>query len=246
MDTIILILAILPVIVLALYIYKKDKYEKEPLGMLIWAFVLGILAIPMDLITVGIINSIWEGDMVFYSAFFEAGIPEELCKWTLFMLVIWRNKNFNEFFDGIVYACFIGLGFACIENIMYVFGNETLGSALVTGVMRALLSVPGHFLFAVIMGYFLGMAKFRPQERRKYLTLSLVCPMLAHGLFDYLLMLSSALSENDMGLIGAGMFFIFIYLDIKMWKIGIKNIAKMQENSRIEHNNEIFRNIFKS
>ena len=246
MDTIILILAILPVIVLALYIYKKDKYEKEPFRMLLLAFFLGILAIPIDLVVVQTINGLWVGETVFYSAFFEAGIPEELCKWTLFMLVIWRNKNFNEFFDGIVYACFIGLGFACIENIMYVFGNETLGSALVTGVMRALLSVPGHFLFAVIMGYFLGMAKFRPQERRKYLTLSLVCPMLAHGLFDYLLMLSSALSENDMGLIGAGMFFIFIYLDIKMWKIGIKNIAKMQENSRIEHNNEIFRNIFKS
>lgn len=246
MDTIILALAILPVIVLAFYIYKKDKYEKEPFRMLLLAFFLGILAIPIDLVVVGIINGMWVSETVFYSAFFEAGIPEELCKWTLFMLVIWRNKNFNEFFDGIVYACFIGLGFACIENIMYVFGNETLGSALVTGVMRALLSVPGHFLFAVIMGYFLGMAKFRPQERRKYLTLSLVCPMLAHGLFDYLLMLSSALSENDMGLIGAGMFFIFIYLDIKMWKIGIKNIAKMQENSRIEHNNEIFRNIFKS
>ena len=246
MDTIILALAILPVIVLALYIYKKDKYEKEPLRMLLLAFFLGILAIPIDLVVVKTINGLWVSETVFYSAFFEAGIPEELCKWVLFMLVIWRNKNFNEFFDGIVYACFIGLGFACIENIMYVFGNDTFGGALATGVMRALLSVPGHFLFAVIMGYFLGMAKFKPQERRKYLILSLVCPMLAHGLFDYLLMLSSALSENDMELIGVGLFVIFIYLDIKMWKIGVKHIAQMQENSRIEHNNDVFRNIFKS
>ena len=76
------------------------------------------------------------------------------------MIVIWRNKNFNEPFDGIVYACFIGLGFAGIENIMYVFGNDTVGGALTTGVMRALLSVPGHFLFAVIMGYFLGPFPF--------------------------------------------------------------------------------------
>lgn len=246
MNTIIFILAILPVIVLASYIYKKDKYEKEPLSMLILAFFLGMLAIPMDLVVVGIINAMIPGGTVFYQAFFEAGIPEEFCKWALFMLVIWRNKNFDEFFDGIVYACFIGLGFACIENMMYVFDSESYSTALHTGVVRALLSVPGHFLFAVIMGYFLGMAKFRPQQRGKYLILSYVCPVIAHGIFDYLLMLSSALSENNMELIGAGMFMIFLYLDVKMWKIGVRQIATMQEQTRIEHNNEIFRNIFKS
>ena len=246
MDTIILILAILPVIVLAWYIYKKDKYEKEPLSMLLFALFLGILAIPMDLLVVAIINSVIPGESVFYSAFFEAGIPEEFCKWALFMIVIWRNKNFNEPFDGIVYACFIGLGFAGIENIMYVFGNDTVGGALTTGVMRALLSVPGHFLFAVIMGYFLGMAKFNPNKSGKYLILSYICPMIAHGIFDYLLMLSSAFSESNLELLGSLMFILFIYLDIKMWKIGVKHIAKMQEHTRIEHNNEIFRKIFKS
>jgi Predicted membrane protein len=246
MDTIILMLAVLPVIVLASYIYKKDKYEKEPIGMLLRAFFLGVLAIPLDLVVVETINVMIPGSTVFYQAFFEAGIPEELCKWALFMIFIWRNKNFNEFFDGIVYACFIGLGFACIENIMYVFGNETFGGAFATGVMRALLSVPGHFLFAVIMGYFLGMAKFRPEQRRKYMMLSLVCPMLAHGLFDYLLMLSSAFSENNLEWMGTLLFIVFLYLDVKMWKIGVKHIAKMQEESRIEHNNEIFRKIFKS
>ena len=133
MNTIIFILAILPVIVLASYIYKKDKYEKEPLSMLILAFFLGILAIPMDVLLVGIINKIIPGTTVFYNAFFEAGIPEELCKWALFMFIIWRNKNFNEFFDGIVYACFIGLGFACVENMMYVFGSESFGDAFNTG-----------------------------------------------------------------------------------------------------------------
>ena len=246
MSTIILILAILPVIVLAVYIYRQDKYEKEPLGMLLRAFFLGILAIPLDMMVVSAINMIIPGGTVFYQAFFEAGIPEEFCKWVLFMLVIWRNRNFDEFFDGIVYACFIGLGFACVENIMYVFGSEDFFSAFHTGVMRALLSVPGHFLFAVIMGYFLGMAKFRPQERSKYLTLSLVCPMVAHGLFDYLLMLSSAFSENNIEWMGSLLFILFIYLDVKMWKIGVRQIAKMQEQTRIEHNNEIFRNIFKS
>lgn len=246
MNTIILTLAILPVIVLAFYIYRKDKYEKEPLSMLILALFLGMLAIPMDLVVVSLINIIIPGNTVFYHAFFEAGIPEEFCKWALFMLVIWKNKNFNEFFDGIVYACFIGLGFAGIENIMYVFGGESFGASIHIGVVRALLSVPGHFLFAVIMGYILGMAKFRPEKRQKYLILSYVCPMVAHGLFDYLLMLSSAFSENNLEWMGALLFLIFIYLDVKMWKIGVRHIAKMQEKTRIEHNNDIFRRIFKS
>ena len=88
MNTLILILAILPVIVLSVYIYRKDKYEKEPVSMLLLAFFLGILSIPLDLLVVGIINAVWEGSTVFYSAFLEAGIPEEFCKWALFMLVI--------------------------------------------------------------------------------------------------------------------------------------------------------------
>ena len=246
MDSILLALAVLPVVVLASYIYKKDKYEKEPMRMLLLAFFLGILAIPLDFLVVAIINLVMPGETVFYSAFWEAGIPEELCKWTLFMIVIWNNKNFNEFFDGIVYACFISLGFACIENIMYVFGSETFGSAFHTGVLRALLSVPGHFLFAVIMGYFLGLAKFQPEKRSKYLILSLVCAMIAHGIFDYLLMLSEAFSESNLEWMGTLLFILFIYFDVKMWKFGLKRIEKLQEQTRIEHNNEIFRNIFKS
>ena len=247
MNRIIFILAILPVIVLASYIYKKDKYEKEPPSMLMLAFLLGMLAIPMDLLVVTIINAIIPSGTVFFTAFFNAGIPEEFCKWALFMLVIWRNKNFNEYFDGIVYACFIGLGFACIENILYVFDSgKTFGEAIATGVLRAILSVPGHFLFAVIMGYYLSLAKYKIQDRKKYLTLSYVCPMVAHGLFDYLLMLAAAVGEKNLEWLSVVLFILFIYLDVKMWKIGIRSIEKMQEQSRVEHNNDIFRKIFKS
>lgn len=246
MDTILLVLAILPVIFLAVFIYRKDKYEKEPLWMLLLSLFLGMLAIPMDLVIVRIIEAVFPGDTTFYGAFFEAGIPEEFCKWAIFMLVIWRNKNFNESFDGIVYACFIGLGFAGIENIMYILDAESFGEAFQTGVLRALLSVPGHFLFAVIMGYFLGMAKFIPQQRGKYLIFSLLYPILAHGIFDYLLMLSSDFSEINLEWMGSLLLILFIYLDIKMWKIGLRKISKMQEHTRIEHNNEIFRKIFKS
>ncbi len=244
MDTLILALAILPVIALMIYVYKKDKYEKEPIGMLIKAFLLGILSIPIALAIDGFFAGVLPGVTVFFQAFFQAGIPEEFAKWILFMLFIWKNKNFNEFFDGIVYACFIGLGFACIENIMYVFGSETYSSAISTGVMRALLSVPGHFLFAVIMGYYLGLAKFKKNERSKFLTFSILFPIIAHGLFDYLLMLSSALSEINMEWLGVLLYVLFLYLDIKLWKVCLRHIRKLQEESRIERNNDIFRKIF--
>ena len=243
-DIIILALAVAPVIWLLRYVYKKDKYEKEPLSMLIVAFVLGILSIPMDLIVVGIINSIWVGDMVFYSAFWEAGIPEEFCKWALFMLVIWRNRNFNEFFDGIVYATFIGLGFACIENIMYVFGSESFFGSVGISVLRALLSVPGHFLFGVLMGYYLAMAKFNPEKKKKYLAYSLVFPMLAHGIFDYILMLTSSLTEA-VPFVGVILFVLFVFFDVKLWKNGLKKINQMQEASKIQHDISVMENIFK-
>lgn len=246
MDIFILALAILPVIVLLIYIYKQDKYEKEPVRMLALAFLLGILSIPLALFLDGVIDVMIGGTSVFYMAFFQAGIPEEFAKWVLFMLVIWRNKNFDEFFDGIVYMSFIGLGFACVENIMYVFGEQELLSSLRVGVMRAVLSVPAHFLFAVIMGYFLAMAKFVRANRTKYLCFSLLFPILAHGLFDYLLMLSSFVSEIGFDFVGFILLVGFVLLDIKMWKVCLKNIKRMQENTRVERNNKIFWNIFKS
>ena len=243
MSIILLLLAILPVVWLMRYVYKKDKYEKEPLGMLLKAFLFGMLAIPMDLIVVGIINSLWEGEMVFYSAFWEAGIPEELCKWIAFMMVIWNNRNFNEFFDGIVYATFIGLGFACVENIMYVFGSESFFGAVGVSLLRALLSVPGHFLFGVVMGYYLAMAKFSKENQLKYLILSLLVPMAAHGLFDYLLMLASELGD-DMPFISIILFVLFIYLDVKLWKLGLKKIRQLQEASRVQHEQEFMDSVF--
>ncbi|MCQ2322017.1 MAG: PrsW family glutamic-type intramembrane protease [Bacteroidales bacterium] len=244
MDILLLTIAIIPVIVLMIYVYKKDKYEKEPIGMLVRAFMLGILSIPIALAIDSFFASVMLGETVFFQAFFQAGIPEEFAKWGLFMLFIWKNKNFDEFFDGIVYACFIGLGFACVENILYVFDNESYSLAIHTGVMRALLSVPGHFLFAVIMGYYLGLAKFKKNDRSKFLIFSILFPIIAHGLFDYLLMLSSAFSENNIEWLGVLLYVLFIYLDIKMWKICLRHIEKLQEKSRIERNNDIFRKIF--
>ncbi|MCR5659990.1 MAG: PrsW family intramembrane metalloprotease [Bacteroidales bacterium] len=219
-------IAILPVVVLMVFIYRQDKYQKEPIKSLLKAFIGGIIAIPLDILFVNgidfLLGNTTIANTVFFSAFLEAGIPEELCKFLIFMIFIWRDKNFDEYFDGIVYATFIGLGFACVENIGYVFQY-----GFSTGVVRALLSVPGHFLFGVVMGYFLSMAKFHAEKRGRYLWSGLLLAMLAHGLFDWLLMIA-----NFMPIIGGIIYIVFIWGDIKLWKLGLKYINKQQENSR--------------
>ena len=220
-------IAILPVIILMVYIYHQDKYQKEPIKTLAKAFIGGMIAIALDILIVTGIQYL-AGDSaitktVFFSAFLEAGIPEEFSKFLIFMLFIWRDKNFDEYFDGIVYATFIGLGFACVENIEYVF---MFGFG--TGVVRALLSVPGHVLFGVVMGYFLSMAKFHPEKRGTYLISGLLLAMIAHGLFDWLLMVSSALGAG----LGSILYFVFLWGDFKLWKLGLKYINKQQANSR--------------
>lgn len=225
-------IAVLPVVLLMVFIYRQDKYQKEPIKSLAKAFIGGMIAIPLDILIVGFINDIWMSNTVFYNAFWEAGIPEELSKFIIFMALIWWDKNFDEYMDGIVYASFIGLGFACIENIMYVFGaaSESLGSGISTSVVRALLSVPGHFLFGVVMGYFLALAKFKKGKRFVYLMSGLLLAMLAHGLFDWLLMVTSVLPYYVAGLI----YIVFIWGDIKLWKLGLKFINKHQANSKVQ------------
>ena len=227
-------IAVLPVIVLMIYIYRQDKYQKEPIKTLAKAFIGGMIAIPLDILIVtgidGVLGDTFIANTVFFTAFLEAGIPEEFSKFLIFMIFIWRDKNFDEYFDGIVYASFIGLGFACVENIGYVFEY-----GFQTGVVRALLSVPGHFLFGVVMGYFLSLAKFHPENRSRLLLSGLLLSMLAHGLFDWLLMVASVLP-----IVGGIIYIVFLWGDIKLWKLGLRYINKQQEYSRRQAESNIF------
>ncbi len=238
MTALLLALSILPVILLMIFIYRADKYEREPIKTLTKAFIGGMLAIPLDILLVTLINQVVYSNTVFHQAFLNAGFPEELSKFIIFMIFIWRDKNFNEYMDGIVYATFIGLGFACVENVMYVFNAsaESFQTGVATSVVRALLSVPGHFLFGVLMGYFLSMAKFKKGKTLPYLLIALLTAAAGHGLFDWLLMVSDALGPG----IGTVIYLAFLWGDIKLWKIGIKYIRQQQENSRLQAENDDF------
>ena len=232
---ILLSIAILPVAGLLIFIYFQDKYQKEPIKSLLKAFFGGWLAVLMD---IGLVTTIEYSiglfpilpDTVFYDSFLTAAIPEELCKFLIFMIFIWRDKNFDEYFDGIVYATFIGLGFACVENIEYVF-MYGFGA----GVSRALFAVPGHFLFGVLMGYFLSLAKFTPEKRKKYIFLCLLFAIIAHGLYDWLLMFVDRLSSmgSDFAYVVSGIVYqAFLAGDVLLWIFCMKLVRKHQRNSR--------------
>ena len=183
-----LILALAPVFVIAIYVYLRDKYEKEPIGLLIKTLLVGCL-VPVPVIFVetylsNIMPTLAGGWKAFYHAFVVAGITEEFFKYLALFLLIWGNRNFNEKFDGIVYAVFISLGFAAIENVMYVMHHGAT-----TGYVRALVSVPGHALFGVTMGFYFGLAKFYPKQRLFLLFKALLYPIILHGIFDFILML---------------------------------------------------------
>ncbi len=214
-----IVLALAPVIIIALYFYYRDKYEKEPILMLVKALGAGIIiVIPIIIIEkllMTIIIILPHQAQAFYRAFIVAGFTEELFKFLVLYIIIWSNKNFNEKFDGIVYAVFISLGFAGVENIMYV-----LQHGVATGYVRALVSVPGHALFGITMGYYFGLAKFYLEKRKQFMIRSFLYPVILHGVFDFILMLG-----NYRLLIGFVPYVVFLYID------GLRRIRRISQSS---------------
>ena len=231
---IVIISAILPVVLLLIFVYRKDKYQHEPIGKLLLTFLVGCLSvIPASLQETALmaieppLGPVADG---LYTGFVVAGFSEELWKLLLLMLVIWRSRHFDEYFDGIVYAAYLSLGFACVENVMYVFQGE---DPMAVALSRGLLAVPAHFLFAVMMGYHLSLAKFDRPKRSAHLFHALIYPLLMHGTYDALLMVSQNIGNNESQYVTTGILFIvFIVFDIKMWRWGLKRIKRLQERSK--------------
>lgn len=227
MDTyIILLTALLPIIVLGYYICHKDKKSPEPTGQLIKAFLFGFLSVPVSFcisIPLGIIGLYpVEATSILGSistAFFGAAIPEEIAKFIMLWLLLRKNRYFDEKMDGIVYAVCVSLGFAALENIMYLFSNAE--SYLSVGIVRAIFAIPGHFCFGILMGYYYSLAKFYPKTPKKNRVLILIAPILAHGLYDSILLII-----NVTPTISGILLIVFLVFCHKMWKYGSKSIQE--------------------
>ena len=221
--------ALLPIAILVYYIYHKDKKSPEPTGQLVKAFFYGILSVPLSFcmsIPLGLIGvypteatSIW-GSVS--TAFFGAAIPEEIAKFCMLWLLLRKNPYFDEKMDGIVYAVCVSLGFAALENIMYLFTNAE--SYISVGIARAIFAVPGHFCFGILMGYYYSLAKFYPNTPTKNKVLILVAPIIVHGLYDSILFII-----NVTPAISGVLLIVFLILCHKMWKYGSKSIQEHLE-----------------
>ncbi|RHW41228.1 PrsW family intramembrane metalloprotease [Neobacillus notoginsengisoli] len=173
---------IAPGLALLSYFYLKDEVETEPIPVVFRTFLYGaLLVFPIMFMqhvleTENIITSGW------MEAFFSSGLFEEFFKWFILFYAVYQHVAFDEPFDGIVYGAAVSLGFATAENIFYLVGN-----GLEHAIGRALLPVPSHALFGVIMGYYMGKSKFSKAGGKKWILLSLFVPVILHGSYDYIL-----------------------------------------------------------
>ena len=214
---IILTAALLPAILLWLYIWKKDA-QPEPTSWLVKAVMWGVaICIPVAFLELGIQTFLFGEDGepstligTTMDAFLVAAIPEETFKLFALWMVLRKNPYFDEHFDGIVYAVSVGLGFAALENICYVLGDEEWLSIAIT---RALLAVPGHYAFAVLMGYYYSVYHFVDRSPKTAACILLV-PVLVHGIYDAI-----AMSGSVNPYIGGLSSFALIWFCVKMHKV---------------------------
>lgn len=206
-----LIAAIAPAVVLAILMIRRDKVKPEPIGWLLGATGLGMLSGGCVLL-LGLLG--WprfeiEGYFTaFLNAFVGAAIPEELMKLAMLSIIAKYCKSFDEYFDGIVYAVCIGMGFAGLENVLYLFNDDDW---IMTGISRALLSVPAHCFFAIIMGTFFSLAFFDKRNEKVYMTMAMVLPIIVHGLYDTFCF-TMAINEETAGYILLAFFISFHWL----------------------------------
>ena len=246
---ILLIIAILPVVLIGLFLHKKDK-NKEPTKLLaklfgggigstfLTLFITYVLGIFLPFLFLESTKSNVVG--LFFYIFFGVALVEEFSKWIFVYKISYKNKEFDEFYDIILYATFVALGFACLENILYVLQN-----GLGNGLLRAVTAVPGHVFDAVFMGYYLGLAKInslngRTEHYKKNLILSLLVPIITHGLYDYLIYTLS-ITGNLLFIILWLLLIIFLYIYcikrvLKISKL-TGNFTKIQENLNVNNNN---------
>ena len=215
-----LLLALAPAVIIMMYVYFRDKYEKEPIKLILKGILLGaIIIFPVGLIEnyiLGFGTGLAKIPKAAFDGFIVAGATEEAFKYFVVFILIWRNQNFNEKFDGIVYAVSVALGFATIENLFYIFSNNSLQ----VGLFRAFTAVPGHTIFGIVMGFYLGMARFSVNGKGKWLLRAFMVPWLLHGIYDFMIM-----SGHPVLLLAFIPFLIFMY------RHGLKRMREFNEQS---------------
>ncbi|MBQ8184899.1 MAG: PrsW family intramembrane metalloprotease [Lachnospiraceae bacterium] len=222
---ILMLAALLPAIVLIAYIYKMDKVEKEPKRLLGQLFFLGALGIVPAAFAENILKKMLgifaESDTFLYHLVFSfliVALVEEFWKRAVVKGIAWRNPDFNYRFDAVVYAVTAAMGFAALENLLYVVAG---GWKL--AVTRAITAVPSHAVDGVFMGYFLGEARLCEkrgdmQGMKRNMRRSFWVPVLCHGFYDFCLFRSTVLS-------------LLLFVVFVVW-VDVTAIRRIEKSSR--------------
>ena len=226
-----LFFAVLPVVLILAFVYKKDK-DKEPLMLLLSFFFKGIFSCFLVLTISEILGAFLpfmnkEVNMmtfneVFLYAFFGVALVEEFCKWLMVYFGGYNHREFDEVYDILVYSIFVSLGFAFFENLMYVFSSGSLSIAI----LRAVSAIPGHACDAVFMGYYLSMAKQcrvlkKFDKEKSFLVKSLFIPAILHGIYDFCLMSGRMLFVS-----------VFLVFVVYLYVVSIKKLNKLSGSNR--------------
>ncbi len=226
------ITAITPGIALGLIIYWFDRHDREPIRMLLKVFIMGVISVIPTMVVENLLMSlnIFGGILgAGYTAFIVAGLVEEYMKRQVVIRQVYFNPVFDEKLDGIVYCVMSALGFATIENVMYVVFRFSDVESI--GIYRAFLSVPAHMLFTITMGYYLSLAKFSatPEQSRFFYKKSLTVPVILHGIFDFILMSGIEL-----------LMLLFIPFVIYLWVTNLKKLNMYYNDSKNNGNDQYF------
>ncbi|MDZ4810562.1 MAG: PrsW family glutamic-type intramembrane protease [Bacteroidota bacterium] len=202
-------LALAPGIAICMFIFYKDVYNREPKLNLIVSFILGCIAIFPAVWFEQAFSYTIDGTITGVAIFSYAvvGFSEEASKFLGLRFYSYRQKSFDEPLDGIVYSVMVSMGFATLENVMYVMKYAEAGQGLQVGIQRMFLSVPAHASFAVVMGYFVGKAKFKSSNSLMVMFTGLLIAIFFHGTYDFFLFLptySHIGKEMSEGLLAAG------------------------------------------
>lgn len=225
-----LVIAIAPAVALFIFFYSRDRYHKEPFGTLIKTFLLGALAFIPASVTSLCLEKLtgWHSNTTnllhsFIGALIIVGFVEEGCKYIVVRFYAYHKREFDEPYDGIMYSVVAALGFATVENVLYV-----LSQGAGAGVLRALLAVPGHAFDGVLMGYFLGLAKFQKTDARgNWLSgLGFGLAVFAHGIYDFIIF---SLDKAPLLLLS------LLVLTILSWVVIFKATRHLTERSPYRH-----------
>ena len=225
--------ALFPAIFLWYYIWKQDP-QPEPTSWLVKATSYGVGIIVPVFIGESVIQLCLFGEEgptsligTTIESFFVAALPEESFKLLALWLILRKNPYFDEHFDGIVYAVCVGLGFAAIENIGFVFQE---GNGLAVAINRALFAVPGHYAFAVLMGYYYSLYHFVDHSSRTAACV-LAIPVIAHGLYDAIIL--GGVVNPYVGCVST---FVLIFFCVKMHKFAKEKIIAQIERDKNSYN----------